>query len=286
MADYPIVSFVLLFLWLVVLLYMLGATAEDHFCPALSHIADTLRLSPDVAGITILAFGNGSPDVFSIFAAVQQGKFNIALNELTGSGSFVTMAVVSAIAFFSVARLNRYPFVRDASLYFGAQAFVFYVVYDGKITLAESIGLLVYYFLYVALVVVVQAVLKRRAAGSDDASQQLRSAPSDDADNEEDYFSAGADALDGHLGWGASDVRRSVARQAFLLAPLTRRAGRPTAAQLDEVGPISGQRSVSDAGRHGGCQRFAAVQLARRVAAAAAVAAQHQRRRAKSARTH
>ena len=100
---------------------------------ALSHISDTLRLSPDVAGITILAFGNGSPDVFSIFAGVQQGNFNIALNELTGSGSFVTMCVVSAIALVSTARLDRYPFLRDASFYFFAQAGVFLIVYDGQI---------------------------------------------------------------------------------------------------------------------------------------------------------
>jgi Ca2+/Na+ antiporter len=50
-----------------------------------------------VAGITILAFGNGSPDVFSTVAAIQQGKFDIALNELTGSGCFVTMVVVGAV---------------------------------------------------------------------------------------------------------------------------------------------------------------------------------------------
>jgi hypothetical protein len=45
--------------WLLALLFFLGSTAEFHFCPALSHISETLRLSPDVAGVTILAFGNG-----------------------------------------------------------------------------------------------------------------------------------------------------------------------------------------------------------------------------------
>lgn len=126
---------------------------HDDDSPALSHISETLRLSPDVAGITILAFGNGSADVFSIFAAVQQGKFDIALNEITGSGCYVTMVVVAAIGLVSVAQLNRVSFVRDIILYFGAAAFAFVTTFDGQITLVESIGLIVYYVLYVTFVI-------------------------------------------------------------------------------------------------------------------------------------
>jgi Ca2+/Na+ antiporter len=194
-------SYVLLFAWLVTLLYMLGSTAEAHFCPALSHISDTLHLSPDVAGITILAFGNGSPDVFSIFAGVQQGNFNIALNELTGSGCFVTMCVVSAVALVSNARLDRYPFLRDASLYFCAQALVFGVVFDGKIELWESLCLLAFYFCYVALVVVVQIVQKRRARRA-----ALAAADDDNDEHSGDESNGPIDAGDeaGALGWGAS----------------------------------------------------------------------------------
>ena len=33
LGSAPALSFILLFGWLVVLLYMLGTTAEDHFCP-------------------------------------------------------------------------------------------------------------------------------------------------------------------------------------------------------------------------------------------------------------
>ena len=40
-------------------------TAEDYFCPVLSIISDRLSLSPEVAGITILALGNGFFSSFS-----------------------------------------------------------------------------------------------------------------------------------------------------------------------------------------------------------------------------
>jgi Ca2+/Na+ antiporter len=194
-------SFVLLFLWLILLLYLLGSTAEGHFCPALAHISDTLRLSPDVAGITILAFGNGSPDVFSIFAGVQQGNFNIALNELTGSGAFVTMCVVSAVALVSKASLERYPFLRDASLYFVAQAGLFGIVFDGKIELWESCCLLVFYFAYVSLVVIVQVVQRRRRRrlGITDDENKL-----DVGDEDSDDAGPIHADDDGALGWSSS----------------------------------------------------------------------------------
>ena len=34
---------------------------QDYFCPILTIVSDALQLSPEVAGITILALGNGSP---------------------------------------------------------------------------------------------------------------------------------------------------------------------------------------------------------------------------------
>ena len=52
----------LLAVWLVVLLMLLASTAEDFFVPPLERIARRLQLSPEVAGVTLLAFGNGAPD--------------------------------------------------------------------------------------------------------------------------------------------------------------------------------------------------------------------------------
>jgi hypothetical protein len=200
-------SFVLLFLWLILLLYLLGSTAEGHFCPALAHISDTLRLSPDVAGITILAFGNGAADVFSIFAGVQQNNFNIALNEVTGSGAFVTMFVVSAVALVSTASLERYPFIRDATLYLVAQGGLIGIVFDGKIELWESCCLLAFYFSYVAFVIIVQCIQRRRRRrlGLDD----------DDDGDDENKINVDDDAHgddDGALGWSSSRDLQSGAR--------------------------------------------------------------------------
>ena len=50
------------------LLLALGSTADNFLMPQLHYLSEMLRLSPDVAGVTLLAFGNGAPDVFSAIA--------------------------------------------------------------------------------------------------------------------------------------------------------------------------------------------------------------------------
>lgn len=56
----PWLFFVLSVVWVLILFYMLSNTAEENFCPALTEISRILRLSPDVAGVTFLALGNGA----------------------------------------------------------------------------------------------------------------------------------------------------------------------------------------------------------------------------------
>lgn len=59
----------------------------SSFCPALTVISAILRLSQNVAGVTLLALGNGAPDIFSAFAAVNQiddKKASLAVGALFG----------------------------------------------------------------------------------------------------------------------------------------------------------------------------------------------------------
>ena len=62
--------FALIFLipWLLMLLLALGSTADNFLMPQLNYLSELLRLRPDVAGVTLLAFGNGAPDVFTAIA--------------------------------------------------------------------------------------------------------------------------------------------------------------------------------------------------------------------------
>jgi hypothetical protein len=80
-------AMIVLFLWLIFLFIFLGATAEEYFCPALTVMSQVLHLSQNVAGVTLLALGNGAPDIFSAFAAISQSddhKSSLAIGALFG----------------------------------------------------------------------------------------------------------------------------------------------------------------------------------------------------------
>nr|CAG8449873.1 14475_t:CDS:10 [Entrophospora candida] len=90
-----------LFLWLMFLFGFIGVAASDFFCPNLNTIASKLNLSESMAGVTFLAFGNGSPDVFSTFSAMTHGSGSLAIGELIGAASFITSVVAGSMAVIS-----------------------------------------------------------------------------------------------------------------------------------------------------------------------------------------
>jgi solute carrier family 24 (sodium/potassium/calcium exchanger), member 6 len=52
-----------------VLMYNLASTADEYLSPSLEYMVIKFKLSESLAGVTLLAFGNGAPDVFSAIAA-------------------------------------------------------------------------------------------------------------------------------------------------------------------------------------------------------------------------
>ncbi|OQR86349.1 Ca2 :Cation Antiporter (CaCA) Family [Achlya hypogyna] len=96
-AGWAWASCLLLALWLIVLFYLLGNTADEYFSPTLSTLCTQFHIPYDVAGVTFLAFGNGAPDVFSSLASSTSGTMETGLNALLGGAMFVTTVVVGAV---------------------------------------------------------------------------------------------------------------------------------------------------------------------------------------------
>lgn len=149
----PALATIIYIVLVVVWFYLLGSTAEDFFCPALEELTDALELSPNVAGVTFLAFGNGAPDVFSNVAAYSAGSAPLGLSALLGAGVFVTMAVVGAVAFVSAPKVSRTAFVRDICFYLLASAVLLWLYFDDKVQLVEAVCFPLMYIFYVVLVV-------------------------------------------------------------------------------------------------------------------------------------
>ena len=85
-TDYSWLALCCLLAWLAFLFVGLATAAEDFFCPNLSTISSHLRLSHNVAGVTLLALGNGAPDLFSALAGSTQGRPQLVLGKDCDNG--------------------------------------------------------------------------------------------------------------------------------------------------------------------------------------------------------
>ena len=80
--------------YLLLLCALLGSTADRHFVPQLETLARKLRLSPEVAGITLLALGNGAPDIFTAMSGIN-GAGDFALVRETPAAAAATILPAS-----------------------------------------------------------------------------------------------------------------------------------------------------------------------------------------------
>lgn len=71
----PLLSHILLSSWIFLLFLTLLVVTEHFFCPALEVISDFFKLPENVAGATLLSFGNGAPDFFTQLAAIATVRF-------------------------------------------------------------------------------------------------------------------------------------------------------------------------------------------------------------------
>ncbi|KAH6629842.1 sodium/calcium exchanger protein-like protein [Boeremia exigua] len=158
------VAFVAMTLWLALLFSTIGIAASDFFCVNLNTIASMLGMSESLAGVTLLAFGNGSPDVFSTFAAFRTHAASLAVGELIGAASFITAVVSGSMALIRPFNVARKSFVRDVGFFIVAAAFSMGFIVDGELHLWEAIAMVAFYLFYVVFVVVWHWWLNQRKA--------------------------------------------------------------------------------------------------------------------------
>ncbi len=153
---------------LVALFRALGAVAEDHFAPAMERAAAAARLPPRLAGATLLALGNGAPDIASAFAAARTGRrgaIDLAFGALLGAGLFVGCVVGGLVVRTQADGVPaRGALVRDVLAYGLAAAASAAALASGSMTAAKAGGLLGLYALYVATVAGADAVAARQRA--------------------------------------------------------------------------------------------------------------------------
>lgn len=129
-----------LILLLSVLFRILGSTAEEFFAPGLETISLKLGFPERFAGVTLLALGNGAPDVAATVSAIindSKRGYLMALGELSGAAMVATTLIVGVVIHIAQGVTCRSALLRDILVFIATMAVVFQSFEDGFITRRE-----------------------------------------------------------------------------------------------------------------------------------------------------
>ncbi|KAK9951555.1 hypothetical protein M0R45_006993 [Rubus argutus] len=154
----PILGYSFMLFWLLVLFYLLGNTASEYFCSSLESLSRLLKLSPTIAGVTLLSLGNGASDVFSSFVSLMgDGGTNIeiGLNTVVGGASFISCVVLGIISISirkRVIQVNKSDFVRDTCFYLLVVVCLFLILIQKEVDVWAAMAFSSIYVVYVLVV--------------------------------------------------------------------------------------------------------------------------------------
>ncbi|MQM10968.1 hypothetical protein Taro_043868, partial [Colocasia esculenta] len=168
-GKYPVLGHIILTLWLVLLFYLLGNTAANYFCSSLEGLSRFLRLSPAIAGVTLLSLGNGAPDVFaSLVSFMGTSTGDVGFNSILG-GAFFVSSVVTGIISICVGSKNvsvdKPSFIRDACFFLVALSALVLIISIGRINIWGAIAFTCLYLIYVLFTSAAHCCCKDRKAG-------------------------------------------------------------------------------------------------------------------------
>ncbi|EKE39294.1 hypothetical protein ENUP19_0325G0004 [Entamoeba nuttalli] len=148
------IVFVCMVIGIIIIFYLLSVSSSDHFVPILTILSKHLSMSADLAGITILAIGNGAPDVFSTFVAIYNtGDVELATAEVIGSGCFVSSIIVASIVLLGKEDIKMpETLIHNISCYILALLFVYFICTTGSVSIIHSIIFILIYLLYVCFI--------------------------------------------------------------------------------------------------------------------------------------
>lgn len=154
----PTSGYTLLLLWLLILFYILGNTTASYFCSSLESLSRVLKLSPSIAGVTLLSLGNGANDVFaSLVSFMGDGTGGVGLNSILGGVFFISCIVVAVISFSSGDKqhqisLDKTSFMRDILFLLLSLCSLLLILIIGKINIYGAVCFISLYAVYVAVI--------------------------------------------------------------------------------------------------------------------------------------
>jgi sodium/potassium/calcium exchanger 6 len=170
----------LIFAVVLLLFFVMYVVSSDYLTPALAHLSAACKMSPDMAGLTFLAFGNGAPDLFTALSGAQEAP-GMILSSSIGSGLFIFTVVFGLVICFAregslpasgvvqfvpsgapLVKIGRGTFWRNVLMYGACVVVLGVFVVRKEIQFWQACGLVVCFAAYLLLSVAIH-YLRRKA---------------------------------------------------------------------------------------------------------------------------
>ena len=165
------ITMMIIILLILLCFYILSSTGNDYLANVLGRISEKLKLSQNLAGLTLLALGNQAPDVaVAIVAGGDKNEgFSTALGSLLGGGGLVVGLVCSSVIVLgNGVKVYKGNYVRDIGVYLIA---IFIIISFGfflqKIKFWMAIVIFSIYILYVIICVLMDKEGKKKLENND-----------------------------------------------------------------------------------------------------------------------
>ena len=152
----------------------LSTTADEYLSPSLEYMTVKFGISESLAGVTLLAFGNGAPDLFTAMSAGSEDAVT-TMSPLLGSALFISTIVVALSTFASKPdlkiKVTSSLFLRDLALFIFMNLYLLIVL-----TAIKEITYLIAFsfaFIYIVYVVVVVVMSKYISSEDDDETSRV-----------------------------------------------------------------------------------------------------------------
>lgn len=118
-------------------------------------------MSENLAGVTLLAFGNGSADIFASLAN-PQGDTALMYSELFGAAVFVTGIIVGIVIITRPFKVNIRTYIRDVTFFSCSAITVSYFMDDNIYSITEGCITIAMYLCYLSIVIVDHVLIRRK----------------------------------------------------------------------------------------------------------------------------
>lgn len=146
-------GFLIFILGISYILLAIREICSKYFTPAVDIIVKKFRINSDMAGATLIAVVNSSPEIFISFIGIFLANSDIGHGTVLGSGAFNGMFILGTCALTAKTHveLSWYPIFRDFSFYIIMLVLLTIFSIDLSIEWWEGMVLFLFYIVYACL---------------------------------------------------------------------------------------------------------------------------------------